>query len=162
LWSPDLGRHKACPYKGRVREKVRPFLPMGVPPAHGVLRATNGSAAIPPHVQCEIASVATLPRNDGVRGTFDAMTNEDEGCTRLSLGAKKEGKQMILRGTGGGSAGRWRGRGGDQPDMPSIRVWLSRSNPYDCEIEPTCRVSLSYICCDKRDPTPGHRLERTR
>jgi hypothetical protein len=51
---------RPAPTMGRVREKVRPFLPMGVPPAHGVLRATNGSAAIPPHLQCEIASVATL------------------------------------------------------------------------------------------------------
>ena len=95
--------------------------------------------------------------------TFDVMTNEDEGSTRLSLGAKNEGQQMRLRGPGGGRADRYRGRGGDrQPGMPLIRVWLSRSNPYDCEIEPTCRVSLSYICCDKRDPTPGRRLERQR
>jgi hypothetical protein len=29
------------------------------------------------------------------------MTNEDEGFTRLSLGVKNEGKQMILKRTGG-------------------------------------------------------------
>jgi len=63
-----------------------------VPLTGSSLRATNGSAAIPPYLQREIASVATLPRNDGVRGTFDAMTNEDEGFMRLSLGAKNEGK----------------------------------------------------------------------